>query len=301
MPTNSPFSDVEIPDVDIWTFLFERTDREYPDDKGTDSLALSQIRHRGSSILDRVLTSCLREIVIYEDANSPRTYTYAEVKSTAQAFGLGIRSLWDWKRNDVLALYTPNCIDTPPIIWGTHWAGGIVSPANPGYTVAELTYQLKDSGAKAIVTQVPYLKNAQEAAKNVGIAEDRIILIGDERDSSGRFKHFTSVRNISGTQRYRRVKIANPAKDLAFLVYSSGTTGVPKGVMLSHRNVVSNTLQADAVEGRNFSWKGGPDGKGDKSLAMLPFFHIYGKSPILSTIKCICGCVHASTPVLTSH
>ncbi|KAL9616469.1 MAG: hypothetical protein Q9160_008664 [Pyrenula sp. 1 TL-2023] len=252
MPTQSSFPELKIPDVDIWTFLFERTDREYPDDK-----------------------------VIYEDANSPRTYTYAEVKSTAQAFGLGIRSLWDWKRNDVLALYTPNCIDTPPIIWGTHWAGGIVSPANPGYTVAELTYQLKDSGAKAIVTQAPFLKNAQEAAKNVGIAEDRIILIGDERDSSGRFKHFTSVRNISGTQRYRRVKIANPAKDLAFLVYSSGTTGVPKGVMLSHRNVVSNTLQGDSVEGRNFSWKGGPDGKGDKSLAMLPFFHIYGLTCIL--------------------
>lgn len=151
-----------------------------------------------------------------------------------------------------------------------------MSPANPGYTVAELTYQLKDSGAKALVTQAPYLQNAKEAAKNVGIREDHIILIGDERDPSGTAKHFTSVRNISGTSRYRRAKIANPAKDLAFLVYSSGTTGVPKGVMLSHCNIISNTLQGNFMEGSNFSWKGGPDGQGDKALAMLPFFHIYG-------------------------
>lgn len=175
----------------------------------------------------------------------------------------------------MLALYTPNCIDTPAVTWGTHWAGGVVSPANPGYTVDELAYQLKDSGAKALLTQLAQLEQAKAAAKKVGIPEDRIALVGDEKDPAGRTKHFSSVRNISGTQRYRRAKV-NPDKDLAFLVYSSGTTGLPKGVMLSHRNIVANVMQISAGE-EPLKWQaaeGRPDG--DAILAFLPFFHIYG-------------------------
>jgi len=175
----------------------------------------------------------------------------------------------------VLALFTPNCIDTPAVTWGTHWAGGVVSPANPAYTVDELAFQLKNSGAKAVATQVPLLPVVREAARKVGIPEDRIILVGDQRDPEARVRHFTSIRNISGTSRYRKAKI-NPEKDLAFLVYSSGTTGLPKGVMLSHRNIVANILQGKAGEGGNLTWNGGLDGKGDRILAFLPFYHIYG-------------------------
>ena len=203
------------------------------------------------------------------------------MKAAAIEFGKGLKSVWEWKKGDVLGLFTPNCIDTPAVIWGCHWAGGIVSPANPGYTTAELAFQLKDSGAKALVTQKPFLSVAQQAAKEVGIPEERIILIGDERDKTHKFKHFTSIRNTAGTSRYRRTKI-DPKKDLAFLVYSSGTTGHPKGVMLSHENIVANTLMIRAGEGGRMSWKGGPDGDGDNVLAFLPFFHIYGNIPALS-------------------
>ncbi|KAL8767745.1 MAG: hypothetical protein Q9209_005831 [Squamulea sp. 1 TL-2023] len=246
MPTESTYPPVEIPPIDVWELLFERKDISFPDDK-----------------------------VIYLDPETRRSYTYGQVRNTAIEFGKGLKSVWEWRKGNVLALFTPNSIDTPSIIWGCHWAGGILSPANPGYTVDELVFQLKDSGAKALVTQKTLLPVATKAAKEVGIPEDRIILLGDHRDESMRFKHFLSVRNIAGTSRYRRTKV-NPQEDLAFLVYSSGTTGHPKGVMLSHKNIVSNLLMGKVGEGDNLSWKGGSDGQGDRVLAFLPFYHIYG-------------------------
>ncbi|CAD6577514.1 MAG: hypothetical protein ASARMPREDX12_008381 [Alectoria sarmentosa] len=256
MPTESLYPKFNIPNTDLWGFLFERNDRPYPEDK-----------------------------IIYRDADTGRAYSYAQVKSTAIELGKGLKSVWEWRKGDVLALFTPNCIDTPAITWGVHWAGGVVSPANPGYTAEELAFQLKDSGAKALATQKPFLKVAVEAATLAGIPQDRIILMGDEKDESMRFKHFSSIRNIAGTNRYRRTK-AHPKNDLAFLVYSSGTTGHPKGVMLCHENIISNLLMLKAGEGSNLSWDGGPTGNGDNILAFLPFFHIYvvlllGKHPII--------------------
>lgn len=214
--------------------------------------------------------------MIYRDADTNRSYTYAQVKATAIDFGQGLKANWNWQKGDVLALFTPNSVDTPAIIWGCHWAGGIVSPANPGYTADELAFQLKDAGAKALVTQKSCLGVAQEAAKQAGVPLDRIILIGDERDAENKVKHFTSIRNISGTTRYRRVKL-DPKKDLAFLVYSSGTTGHPKGVMLSHENIVANVMMLRVGESGNLTWDGGRDGQGDRILAFLPFYHIYGR------------------------
>lgn len=68
-----------------------------------------------------------------------------------------------------------------------------------------------------------------------------------------------------------------PKKDPAYLMYSSGTTGYPKGALLSHHNIVSNVLQTDAVEGRHLTYNGGEDGRVDRVLIFLPLFHIYGK------------------------
>lgn len=175
----------------------------------------------------------------------------------------------------MLLLFGANCIDTPAITLGTLWAGGIVSPANPAYTADELAFQLKDAGARAVVTQKPFLDTVVKACEKVGIGKDMIVLMGDARDPSAQFKHFTSIRNISGTARYRKMRI-DPENDLAFLVYSSGTTGLPKGVMLCHYNIVANVLQLGTVESGNVDWKGGPTGEGDKVLAFLPLYHIYG-------------------------
>ncbi|KAL8720833.1 MAG: hypothetical protein Q9225_002350 [Loekoesia sp. 1 TL-2023] len=246
MPTQSTYPTIDIPNTDIWGLLFESNDRPFPDDK-----------------------------VIYLDPETSRSYTFAQVRYTAAELGKGLKSVWNWRKGDVLGLFAHNTIDTPAVIWGCLWAGGIVSPANPGYTINELAFQLKDSGAKALATQKSLLAVATEAARLVEIPEDRIILIGDDRDETMRFKHFQSIRNVAGTSRYRRTKL-DPKEDLAFLVYSSGTTGHPKGVMLSHENIISNILMGKVGEGGNLSWDGGPDGNGDRVLAFLPFYHIYG-------------------------
>ncbi|KAJ5747574.1 uncharacterized protein N7511_009270 [Penicillium nucicola] len=252
MPISSNYPPVDIPDLDLWTFLFERKDRPYPDNK-----------------------------VLYQDADTQRHYTYKALRDASLDFGKGLKALFDWRKGDVLALFTPNTIDTPVLMWGTLWAGGIISPANPAYTVDELAFQLKNSGAKAVATHASVLSVALEAAKKVGIDAENVFLVGDERDPSARVKHFTSVRNISGATRYRKQKIA-PEKDVAFLVYSSGTTGVPKGVMLSHRNIVANILQQYVGEGQKLNWDGGHDGKGDRVLAFLPFYHIYGLTCLIT-------------------
>ncbi|KAL0632230.1 hypothetical protein Q9L58_008902 [Maublancomyces gigas] len=132
-----------------------------------------------------------------------------------------------------------NQIDTPSITWGTLWACGVITPANPAYTAEELTFQLKDSGAKALVTLAELLPTAIKAADAAGISRDRIILLGDQKSPG--FKHWRDIFDPSTSVKWRRTKIT-PDKDIAFLVYSSGTTGLPKGVMLSHRNIVANVV-----------------------------------------------------------
>ncbi len=214
--------------------------------------------------------------MILTDAATGRGYSFGTLRNTAQEFGKGLKALWGWKKGDVMAFYTPNSIDTVATTMGAIWAGGVVSPANPAYTVDELTFQLKDSRSKALVTQLPLLKIALEAAKRAGLPENRILLIGDQRDGDreGRIRHFCSIRSTSYTGWYAKTKL-NPKEDLAFLVYSSGTTGLPKGVCLTHRNMVANLLQFDAFEGKQFFHNGGPDGTGDKQLGLIPLFHIY--------------------------
>lgn len=239
MPSQSPFPDVEIPAVDLWGLIFDRKDRPFPDTK-----------------------------TLYRAINSPRAYTFADVKALATAFGEGLCNLWDWQRNDVLALYTPNDIDVAPIIYGALFAGGVVTPANPGYSADELAYQLENSGAVGLVTTKACLQTALSAAAKVGMRADRVVLLGGERDPTHRVKHWTNIRKTSGALRYRRRK-ARP-EDLAFLAYSSGTTGLPKGVMLTHRNIVADLLQIEGSVGR---WYSSAD---DRFLGVLPFFHIYG-------------------------
>jgi 4-coumarate--CoA ligase len=151
------------------------------------------------------------------------------------------------------------------LTYGTLWANGVVSPANAAGSASDLAFQLSDSGAKALLTQAHSLKTAFEAAKTAGIPRNRILLIGDGRDKH--VQHFTDFIKAPNSRVVRR---KSATSDLAFIPYSSGTTGLPKGVMLTHRNMVSNVLQIEA--GQN------EISENSTVIAVLPFYHIYGKS-----------------------
>lgn len=104
----------------------------------------------------------------------------------------------------------------------------------------ELSFQLKDSRAKALVTLVDLLPIAAQAAADAGIPKDRIIVLGDKKTKE--YRHWKDIIDPSTSVKWRRVKALDPEKELAFLVYSSGTTGLPKGVMLSHKNIIANLV-----------------------------------------------------------
>lgn len=164
----------------------------------------------------------IRNAVIYHDHLTARHYTYDDLKATASAFGYALRTQWNWSKGDVVATFAVNSIDTPVVTLGTLWANGVVSPSNPGYSVKELAYQLKNSGAKAIVTQAHLLQTVYEATALAGIPKDRVLLIGDVWHSSTvHFQDF--IRPARNTKTIKRV--VQDSNDLAFIPYSSGTTG----------------------------------------------------------------------------
>ncbi|KAH7417408.1 hypothetical protein BKA64DRAFT_615186 [Cadophora sp. MPI-SDFR-AT-0126] len=242
MPVESSYPPITVPNVDIWTFLFERAERPYPDDHP-----------------------------LFIDLTTSTKHTFTSLKHQSITLGTALLRKWSWKKGDILALFTPNSADISTAVLGTLWAGGVVCPFNNLYTVPELSSLLKSSGAKGLVTHVSCLDVALEAAKKVGLSRERIVVIG-ERDKSRQVGHLEDLmRAGSGREKKLEAKMRlGPGEDMAFLVYSSGTTGLPKGVMLTHRNFVANMLQTEVMDQGNSNW-------GDDSMiSFLPMFHIYG-------------------------
>ncbi|KAM4055216.1 AMP-binding enzyme [Hirsutella rhossiliensis] len=212
---------------------------------------------------------------LFIDCDTKRAWTFAQIKAASVAFGQGLKHALGWAKGDVLALYAPNDVDTPVVNLGLHWAGGVATPANPTYTVGELARQLADSGARALVTCKAMLGPARQAAEQVGLPLRSILLLGDARDESGVHRHWKDISAAAAPVAPRKTAV-DPARDLAFLVYSSGTTGMPKGVMLTHRNIIANSQQTLKADTRTFSWDL------DCQIGILPFFHIYGLSVVIN-------------------
>jgi len=192
------------------------------------------------------------------DASNGRVLTYrAWSESVMRAAAALARR--GFRKGDVFAIDSPNVPDFAIAFHAVSLLGGIVTTINPQYTVAEMSRQLKDSGAKSIVTTAPFADKAKEAAQENGIRD--VYVFGDSFDEL-----------LTGHGDPPAVDI-EPAEDVVVMPYSSGTTGLPKGVMLTHRNLVANVLQSAAVINVD---------ENAVALGVLPFFHIYGMVPIMS-------------------
>jgi acyl-CoA synthetase (AMP-forming)/AMP-acid ligase II len=198
------------------------------------------------------------------DGVSGRTTTYAQLVGAVRSAAAGLARR-GFGKGDVLALYSPNL---PEYVVAFHAAaslGGVVTPVNPLYTVEELGRQLEDSRAKYVVTVPPLVARAREAGAGKGLRE---IFVFGEADGATAFSSLLG----GGADDAPEVEI-DPREDVVALPYSSGTTGVCKGVMLTHRNLVANLAQ---IRGAGHEW-------GEETLVcVLPLFHIYGMVAIMS-------------------
>ncbi|XP_062502464.1 uncharacterized protein LOC134179554 [Corticium candelabrum] len=209
------------------------------------------------------------------DGLTGRAYSFRQLDSLTNniASALIRRGL---QKGDVVCLFLPNLPEYPLALFGSLVAGGTVTTANPVYNERELTHQLKDANAKFVVTTSQFADLAGEAARRSGTV-DEIFVIGNSRsDVPAGCTGFGELMNDDGTALPSSLTIL-PKKDVAVLPYSSGTTGLSKGVMLSHYNLVSNVCQ---VASSTLLLKARTEDK--VALAVLPFFHIYGLASILS-------------------
>ena len=163
--------------------------------------------------------------------------------------------------------------------WAIHRINGVSSPANAAYSADELRHQLINSGSQVLFTVMPLLKTALEAAAKANIPKSKIYICEMPNDPPipKEFKTLSQLlkegESLPELEPIRWSK-GQGARQTAFLCYSSGTSGLPKGVMISHRNVIANTVQISVYD------QAGRDaiepGYHDVVLGLLPQSHIYG-------------------------
>lgn len=235
MSFGSPYPDVEIPDANVYDFLFAD------------------------------LTEQDKELTAFVDGRDGTATSYGGLVGLigAVAGGLTARGIGV---GDVVALHAPNVPFFAAAFHGILRIGAVATTVNALFTGADIAKQLVDSEAKLLITVSPLLDAALEGARQVGLSDEQIIVLDGAEG-------FASAIDLISTGTPVPEVDFDPATHLAVLPYSSGTTGVPKGVMLTHRNLVANVCQVrDRMD----------IAAGDTFIAVLPFFHIYGMTVLLN-------------------
>ncbi|GLW52264.1 AMP-binding protein [Kitasatospora phosalacinea] len=197
------------------------------------------------------------------DGLTGRSVSYRELDAGSRRLAAGLAEA-GVAEGDVVALFSPNSIAYPLAFYGTTRTGAAVAPVDPLATAAELAGRLRDCDARWIVTTAALLPVARQAAAEHPVAE---VFVCDE--AAGH----RSLADLAATGASEPEPRIDPAADLAAVAYSSGTTGPPKGVMLTHRSLSSNLAQVDALLG---------PAPGERVLAVLPFSHAYGLTALLN-------------------
>ncbi|MEW2570774.1 4-coumarate--CoA ligase family protein [Streptomyces sp. NPDC057621] len=198
------------------------------------------------------------------DGVNGMTLTYAQLDTFHRRIAAALAEL-GVRKGDVLALHSPNTVAFPTAFYAATRAGASVTTVHPLATPEEFAKQLRDCRAQWIVTVSPLLETARAAAELAGGIRE--ILVCDQAEG-----HRSLLDMLGSTAPEPRIDI-DPVTDVAALPYSSGTTGTPKGVMLTHRNIATNLAQLTPTM---------PMGPGDRILAVLPFFHIYGLTALMN-------------------
>lgn len=192
-----------------------------------------------------------------------------------------------------VVVFSPNSLDYGPCLWASFRQGGIVSAANPAYGAGELSYQLKTVHAhypvKLLLCHPDAVVEAVRACEQADFDSRIIVLMQAAGHDNELAKGFPTLDDVVRESRSSslppRVAIAKheARTKLALLSFSSGTTGLPKGVEIPHFALIANVLQASTHWNRTFPFKpyDAKTKKGDVVLACLPFYHIYGLVVVL--------------------
>jgi long-chain acyl-CoA synthetase len=228
-----------------------------------------------------------RERVAYVSVGA--NLTYGELGRKAAAFAAYLQSI-GVKPGERVAIMLPNTFQYPVSLFGVLKAGAVVVNVNPLYTVRELAHQLKDSGAQTIIVFENFAKTVEDALPGTRIKNVIVTglgdLLADGLNLKGRLLNF-ALRHVKKMVPAYKLPQAVPLlkalsigysrpvnavrtthDDIAFLQYTGGTTGVAKGAMLTHKNIIANLLQAKA-------WSEGQlNGDIETVLTPLPLYHI---------------------------
>ncbi|WP_171114720.1 MULTISPECIES: 4-coumarate--CoA ligase family protein [Streptomyces] len=198
------------------------------------------------------------------DGTDGTTLTYEQVDRFHRRIAAALAEA-GVRKGDVLALHSPNTVSFPIAFYAATRAGAAVTTVHPLATAEEFAGQLRDSAARWIVTVSPLLDIARRAAELAGGVRE--IFVCDSATG-----HRSLIDMLASAAPEPQIAI-DPVADVAALPYSSGTTGTPKGVMLTHRQIATNLAQLQPAISA---------GPGDRILAVLPFFHIYGLTALMN-------------------
>lgn len=248
-----------------------------------------------SSLIDMFETAVAKYADQPAFINMGATLTYRKLEESSRAFAAYLQNELKLQKGDRVALMMPNLLQYPIALFGVLRAGMVVVNVNPLYTPRELKHQLIDSGAKAIVVVSNFARTLEEVVNQTPVKSVIITSLGDQLSAPKRtlvnfvvkyikklvpkydLPHALSMREtLSRGRRMQYVKPVITGGDLAFLQYTGGTTGVSKGAMLTHSNVVANVLQANGAYSPALR-----DGT-EFVVTALPLYHIFAL-----TVNCL--------------
>ncbi|QYJ80898.1 MULTISPECIES: long-chain-fatty-acid--CoA ligase FadD [Shewanella] len=248
-----------------------------------------------SSLIDLFESSVAKYADQPAFVNMGATLTYRKLEERSRAFAAYLQNELKLQKGDRVAIMMPNLLQYPIALFGILRAGMVVVNVNPLYTPRELKHQLNDSGAKAIVVVSNFANTLEQVVDQTPVKSVILTGLGDLLSAPKRtlvnfvvkyikkmvpkyhLPHAISMRqSLSKGRRLQYVKPTIKGDDIAFLQYTGGTTGVSKGAMLTHGNIVSNLLQADAAYSPLLA-----DGK-EFVVTALPLYHIFAL-----TVNCL--------------